>query len=474
MPRVDIPFPLSTSPGTNRRDGAGRLVNAFWEPVDSALGYDKVLRRAPGQTQFATHSTASGMRGLLEVNGTLYAAYSGAIYKCGSTGGSLSLVGSWGGTDKVFFARNNKTPTPDMVAVSPSNGATTFTSSSVAGSYPDADLPAVNAVTSIDGYFVFTTGDGRAFASELNSTDVNSLSFGKAEAKPDGLLRPIAHGGRLLLFGTVTTEVWTNVGTSPFPFARNEVLPFGLKGRYAIAGYEDGFSRGPVFVASDNTVRMMSGYDAEKISPPDLDRLIEAVTDSDELEACCYISGGHFFWELSSNSWTWVYNLNNQKWHEFESYGMLRSRKRCTLNAFGKWLCGTTDSAKINQITRDAHTENDDPLRIRIESGPVKKFPLGMRVARADFDMATGVGIATGADPIEVHPVAEISCSIDGGLTYNAPWLRNLGQQSVTTRIPPIFNCGISRGNGHRWRVDISDPVPVAFFGGSQNSEMRL
>lgn len=473
MPRVDIPFPLSTAPGTNRRDGAGRVVNAFWEPTDPSLGYDKILRRAPGLVEFAEADGEEGIRGLFEVAGLLYAAYNGELFKCTSAGGAMTSVGTWSGTDKVFFASNNKTPVPDKVMVSPANGATTFTTASVAGSYPDGDLPAVNSVTSIDGYLVFTTGDGRAFATDLNAVSVNSLSFGAAEAKPDGLLRAIAFGGRLLLFGTVTTEVWTNAGTSPFPFARNEVLPFGLKGRYAIAGHEDAFSRGPLFVAADNTVRMMSGYDATKISPPDLDRLIEAVDDNDDLEACCYISGGHFLFELSSPTWTWVYNLNNEKWHEIESYGMTRSRKSCTHYAFGKWLCGVTDSPSIRQITRAAKDEVGEPFRARIESGPVKKFPNGMRVARADFDMITGVGVAGGADPIETDPTVEISCSTDGGLTYNVPWLRKLGRQSVTTRVPPIFNCGISRGNGHRWRVDVSDPVDVGFLGGTQNSDLR-
>jgi hypothetical protein len=473
MPRVEIPFPLSTSPGTNRRDGAGRVVNAYWEPSDPALGYDRILRRAPGLLAFSNALTETGVRGVFECNGVFFAGFDGELFRCTSAGGAMTSVGLWAGTDKIFFARNNKTPTPDMVAVSPANGATTFTTSAVAGAYPDNDLPVVNAVCSIDGYLVFTTGDGRAFATELNDTAVNSLSFGRAEAKPDGLLRPIPFGGRLYLFGPATTEVWTNVGTTPFPFARNEVLPFGLRGRYAIAGHEDAFSQGPIFVASDNTVRMMSGYEATKISPPDLDKLIDAVATDNDLEACCYIAGGHSFWELSSPTWTWVFNLNNQKWHEVESYNMTRSRKSCTVYAFSKWLCGTTDTPRIRQITRSSAHEAGDPFRVRVESGPVKKFPNGMRVARADFDMATGIGIATGTDPIQTDPTVEISCSVDGGLTYNAPWVRKMGRQSVTTRVPPIFNCGISRGNGHRWRVDISDPVDIAFFGGSQDSEMR-
>jgi hypothetical protein len=73
--------------------------------------------------------------------------------------------------------------------VDPDGNIAVFTPTSVTNSYPDPDLPAVNSVTSIDGYLVFTTGDGRAFATDLNTTAVNPLSFAQAEAKPDGLLQ---------------------------------------------------------------------------------------------------------------------------------------------------------------------------------------------------------------------------------------------------------------------------------------------
>jgi hypothetical protein len=109
-------------------------------------------------------------------------------------------VGTLNGTKRGFFAANNNT-TPDKVFVDPDGNIAVFTPTSVTNAWPDADLPAPNSVDFLDGYLVFTIGDGRAFATDLNSTSVNALSFGKAEAKPDGLVRVVSWGGRLLFFG---------------------------------------------------------------------------------------------------------------------------------------------------------------------------------------------------------------------------------------------------------------------------------
>ena len=154
-----------------------------------------------------------------------------------------------------------------------------------------------------------------------------------------------------------------------------------------------------MWVADDNTVVRLNGYQPEKISPPDLDGLIENVTNKSELEMSVYMARGHAFVILSSLTWSWVFDLNNNKWAERKSY--LRERSRITggVYAFGKWLCGDIASGNVNWITDERHTEINpdvtlppDIFRWRLESGAVENFPVGGRVGRADFDFVTGVG----------------------------------------------------------------------------------
>jgi hypothetical protein len=314
---------------------------------------------------------------------------------------------------------------------------------------------------------VFTTGGGSAYATDLNSTSVNALSFGQADSKPDGLVRGVAFGGRLVLLGNYSTEFWTDVGATPFPFQRSVVKPIGLIGPYAIAGHEDGFGKALVMVGHDSGVYIWNGPEPEKISPPDLDRLIEAVSDKTTLEASVYISGGHAFWQLTSPTWTWTLDLNTQKWHERQRYGATVSRiAGNSVSCFGKWLAGDTLSGNVVEITNAVYQEVGNPFRVRLESGPVADFPNGVLVGRADFNFTTGVGVASGTDPIQTDPTVEISWSDDGGLTYSNPVIRKLGRQSESLQLISLVACtGRTGWQGRRWRIDIADPVHVGFMG---------
>jgi hypothetical protein len=199
--------------------------------------------------------------------------------------------------------------------------------------------------------------------------------------------------------------------------------------------------------------------------------LIDAVEDKSELEAICYVSKGHAFWQLSSDDWTWVFNCNTQKWHERKSDGLTRSRMRVSVPAFNEWLVGDTESNNLLQVDGTVATEVDDDheLLFRVESEPVKDFPNRVRVNRADFDFTVGVGDATGADPIETDPSILISWSDDGGVTWSTPWHRKLGRQAESQQRITVLNTGLSGPMGRRWRLDVSDPVHVGLIGGSMD-----
>jgi hypothetical protein len=472
MVKRSIPFPTSTAPGAKPQESGGVLENGYPEALGDQAPNKSVIRRVPGLRNFGT-TDYTGYRGSILVNDVLYVAFDGRLVKLSGSGGAATDIGGLFGTKRGFMAANNAT-TPDKVFVDPDGNIATFTPTSVTNGYPDPDLPSVNSVDQLDGYLIFTTADGRAFATDLNSTAVNSLSFGKAEAKPDGLLRGVAWGGRMLLFGGTTTEIWTDAGTTPFPLARNTVIPIGLAGPYCVSGHEDGFGRPPIFVGNDNTVRQLNGYEPEKISPPDLDGLIEKVADKTLLEATSYIARGHAFWQLSSPDWTWVYDLNNQTWHQRKSYLQKRSRVAGAIYAYSKWLTGDALSGDIQEITSSAHDEVGQPLRLRIESGPVMNFPSGETVGRADFYFTTGVGEALGPDPYATDPDVGISWSDDGGQTWSNPVLRKLGRQSEAQALVSLVACtGRTSWQGRKWRLDISAPVYAGFMFATQSTDPR-
>lgn len=470
---ADIPFPLSSAPGRSPGESAGRLINCYAEALGAEAASQAVRRRCSGLLNFAA-TAGLGCRGFLEVNGLVFAVIGQTMFVVAPDGTSV-VVGAVAGSKKVFMARNNKTPTPDRVMVT-ENGAFVFTSTSIIA-YPDPDLPQPVSVSFQDGYFFFPIADGRAFASDLNDTTINSLSFVTAEAKPDGLVHIIPFNGQILLFGLYSLEFWVDTANTPpaFPYSRSTTISRGLVASTAIAGHDNGFGGAAlIWVADDNTVVRLNGYAAEKISPPDLDHLIEAVMDKTTLEACVYVSGGHSKWVLSSNTWTWEFDLGTQKWNERTSFGLTRWRATQSVWAFGKWLAGDTQSGEVFSVDAATFKEGANALRYRLESGPVQNFPARQRVARVDLDFATGVGIAAGAGVTLTDPVVDISWSDDGGSTWSDPVQRALGKQGKYFTRVTVYNCGLPGPRGRRWRLDVSDPVYVGLVKGFQSEQLRV
>jgi hypothetical protein len=208
-----------------------------------------------------------------------------------------------------------------------------------------------------------------------------------------------------------------------------------------------------------------------KISPPDLDRLIAGLSDKSTLEASVYISQGHPKWVIKCPTFCWEFDLGSQKWNEKHSYLSTTARAVGGCSAFGKWIVGDAALGKLLYIDASNYSELGDPLQFQIESGPVTNFPNRMKVAQADFNFVTGVGVATGADPSDTHPTVEIWWSDDGGLTWKGGITRSLGVQATQTTVR-IFRTGMTGKQGRRWRLIVSAAVYVGFLGGTQSKEL--
>jgi hypothetical protein len=415
---TQIPWPLSSFPGANSQESAGRLINCSAEPLgDPSAGRSsapapQVWRRQPGFSLFAITPEVVAYRGGLIVNNLSFEVWAN-VYTVDANGG-VTLLGALPGTKKVSIAHNQRLPLPDVVAVDIDNGAYLL---AAPGPVPpegtpiaptpwvNPGCPQFNSVCFQDGYFFLTAADGRCFASVLNSvTTINTITFITCQAKSDViLLRGIAFSGMLWLFTTGSCEIWQDVaGVAPaFPYGRLSVIEYGLVQANAIAGWETGFSV-LIWVAQDFGVYLCQPgqFAPTKISPPDLDRLIEGqVRAGNLLEAGVYAYGGKKFWALSSPAWTWEFNLSTNKWNERWSLSVAtgsfgRWRFTCGHPAFNKWLGGDQAGGNLLWIDVTNFSENGAVLLFRMESGPVADFPNLLRIARADFQFDKGVGIA--------------------------------------------------------------------------------
>lgn len=565
MPRPSqIPFPLSSFPGANPQEGAGRLINCYAEPLGEpskpSAPTPQVWRGSSGLSQHAL-TAQTGYRGGLIVNNLSYETFLNEALTV-DVNGVVNLLGAFPGSKKVSIARNQASPNPNVVAVDVDNGAYNLATGGAPTAYNAGGvLPQPNSVCFQDGYFFFTLASGQCYASGLNALTQNALTFITVQAKSDvTLLRGIAFSGVLLLFTTGSCEVWQDAANAApaFPYGRQTVLEFGLVQPAAIAGWETGFSE-LLWAAQDYGVYWMTSGSLSpiKVSPSDLDRLIEAQVKAGNLiEAGCYSEGGKKFWHISSPAWSWEFNLSTRRWNERQSWmaGIYtRWRATCGHPAFNKWIVGDQQSGNLLFHDLTNYTENGAYLLYRIESGPVADFPQQLRIARADFNFDFGVGQVTGnyqmivlgaqagtggvvrltvnqtaqartgdevqvvgvtgtieangvfpmtvvdsthielggtvfvnnylsggtatdisAPPGAISPNCAISCSKDGGLSYDTPSIRSLAQQAKTKRSrASVKNRGQSGPMGVRWRIDITDPVYRGLMSATMSSDPR-
>lgn len=472
-----IPFPLSSSPGATPQESAGRLINAYAEPLGKVVEADKktappavVWRKCPGLALFGT-SGQTGYRGGILVDNTFYAAWSGKATRFDSAAVETVLTGTLTGTEKVFWARNNKA-TPDVVAVAPGTGAFSVSTAAVIA-FADPDIGAPNSVGFMDGFFIFTYGDGTLQASGLNDVTISTLDKTKAQSKPGGLTRGLPFNGQYYALGPTFGEVYANTANpTGFPFTRSYVLQRGLLSPYAIAGHEDGFGSSLIWAADDNSIVQANGTpNPLKISPPDLDRLLAAVTNKTTLEAFVYIAQGHPKWVIKCPTFCWEFDLGSKKWNERASYLSPTWRAVASCYAFGKWIVGDAALGRLLYVSDTAYDEYGSPLVFRIESGPVQGFPARTRVTRADFNFVTGVGNALGSDPTDTDPQVGITWTQNLGITWGSEITRSLGRQATPSRIM-VLRTGMTGTQGRRWRLTASANVKIEFLGGTQ--EMTL
>jgi len=469
---ADIVFPTSTAPGQRPGEGAGRLINCFAEKLDTGARAQFTRRRVPGLTRIAqTEHTAA--RGMHFHNGDLYVAQKDRLTRINIVAGVYTVtdLGDLPGELRVTFARNNKAPVPDILCVT-EDDVFVVHQATPPTSLGDADLPQPLTVMFLDGYFVFPIRDGRFFNSGLNDTTINALDFGKAESHSGGLFNAVPFGEQLMLLGPSSIEVWQNAGNATgTPFSRAAVIPKGLASTFAIAGFEEGFSS-LIFVGDDNGVyRLDGGYVPTKISTPDLDRLIEAVSDKALLDISVSIVSGHMRAAITGPTFTWEYELSTGFWHERASYGQSRWRAIASVKAFNdRWFYGDRATDDVWFLDPNGAREGDTQLVMSLWSLPASGFPNRVAIPRADFDIIVGTGLVAGEEPIEIDPVCLISWSDDGGATFGNPLKRNIGSLAHHKTPVSVNRTGTTSRYGRVWKIDIADPVFASVLSGTMDA----
>jgi len=450
-----------------------RCMNLYEQIPNEAALSTKQLVGTPGSAQLVTtNTTQDANRGSIVKDGIYYFVNGSFFYKLIRTLGaydtsvfSYSLIGTISGTGRVSIAQN---PTQIVILVPGGDGYIYTPDIDVLAPITDPDFIANGSpkmIVFIDGYFACTTDTKKWTLSALNDgTSWNALDFLSAESDPDALTAPIVARNQIYLVGSETTEGFQNIGgSSDAPFVRNGVnIDKGSTAPFSVISAAGTFFMVGAGKRENVSILKFTGNDLVPISTPVIDSVIQLYSTADLVKSFgwSYSSKGITFVGFTFPEHTFVYNVNNGKWHERSSYITEESR-RWRVNsidkAYEKIIVGDSLDGRIGYLDESVYTEYGEPIIREFSTQPFTNKGDEIVSTILELTMESGVGNVDALNPQVV-----LSISKDGK-TWGASRMRSIGKKGEYSKRV------IWRKNGRYDRFAIlnfklSDPVKPVFI----------
>jgi len=437
-------------------------INLYFQP-QYFEGRD-AMRHTPGLSLWKELDSSLGIRGAVTntISGTeyLYVVSGKKVYRLSTAGVSTEITGTLDTkTGHVSMEKNaNYIVIVDGSKLYYISGTTLSLASLPAGVTP-------GTVTYIDSYFVINDiNTGKFYVSgQDDPTSWDSLDFATAEAHPDDLVAVHADAGELFLFGRDTIEIYYNSGLADFPFARigGAVIDSGIKSKDSIATIDNLI----YYLANDNTVKVISKYSPQVISPPALSQQINELQDTSDAIGMAYKQNGNAFYVLTfpTGDTTFVFNATTGRWHKWlwrnTRNKLHRHRAGAIVTFDGQIIAGDHTYGRLYKVEDDVYTDNNEIIRRQLTAPIVIGGRERIIVNRVEIEMKTGVGLASGQGS---DPVVYMQKSNDGGRSWSNEREGKFGVLGQYNARVYWDRCGA----GRTWmiRFSMSDPVEVAFF----------
>lgn len=464
MQTVPINITTRTNKARFTQGGAAELVNCYVEQVGAEGKVQEYIVASDGLINDAIlPGVTGGIRQMLEVDGQVYvvAGTSARLFRLLSNGVVIDLgaMSGFNTTGPVYMGRNRRA-TPDIGIV---NNGLLFNYRTTLAQVTDVDLLAPTSLTVNDGQFIVGTANNTWQVGDIDDgTNWDGLSFERADASPDSVIRAYARQGEALIFGEQTIEYWANAGLADATgYQRTEVTEIGCLSPQSVQTVAGSV----YFVAHDRTVRAISGYSPQRISTHAIEREIERLTDYSSITAFTWVRDGHSFYCINCPLWTYTYDTSTGVWHTRKSYGEASWNIGTAVAAFGRTLVGSSTEPIIYEMGPDFFDDAGQPLVAQMTLPPLDALGRKVTVHRACWDAERGVGTGQGAAP-DVDPEIVLEWSKDGGATFGGHRLIKLGQQGTRTRELEVRRLGQCKGMGFVFRLTCSARVAKAVYQG--------
>jgi hypothetical protein len=234
-----------------------------------------------------------------------------------------------------------------------------------------------NTVDTVDNYFVYNRPNTQQWgASDPLSPISQALSYSSKDGSPDNLVALICDHREVYLLGEASSEVWIDVGSSPFPFQRipGTSTQHGIVAQFSMSRLGNSFA----YVSRNNRgqgqVMQMNGYIPQRISNHAVENTLVNQYIDDAI-AWTYQLEGHECYVVTfpTINLTWVYDTATTMWHKWlyvdNSNTYQRHRGNCSAVFQGMVLCGDYANGKIYEIDSENYTDDGQQIR-RLRRAP--------------------------------------------------------------------------------------------------------
>ena len=241
----------------------------------------------------------------------------------------------------------------------------------------DGAFSGANTVDVMDNYIVYNNPTTQQWGStDLLSPISPQTSYSLKDGAPDDLVALIVDHREVYLMGEISSEVWTDVGTVPFPFQR---IP-GTSTQHGIAAPFSLYRLGNSFayVSRNNRgqaqIMQMQGYIPQRISTHAVENTIANKYVEDAV-AWTYQLEGHEVYVVTfpSLNLTWAYDATTQMWHKWlytatdSTYE--RHRGNCCATFQGLVIIGDYENGKLYELDKTNYTDDGQTVR-RLRRAP--------------------------------------------------------------------------------------------------------
>lgn len=310
------------------------------------------------------------------------------------------------------------------------NGYIYNTGTLVFAQITDIDFPAnPTSLTFQDGYFIAGYDNGKFFISALyDGLSWDSLDFTTVNATAGKLVRIFSDHGELIAFQDTATSFYGNTGNADFPFERIQGADaeWGLAARESVVKFDDSVAFLCKNRMGEVVVGKLSGHSFEKLSNPDLDKIINSYSVVSDAVAFSYLLGGHPMYQINfpSAGASWSYDSTTSIWSKRKSQGINRQICERGVPYLSKIIMSDYANGRLYKLNAQSLTENgsvieteligehwDDELvrqtyarvRLDIEVGNAEDaYPNGLIYDSGTMQAATNTSITLKADAVGI------------------------------------------------------------------------